>query len=626
MCGFLLLTLKTSEISDCNQDAYADSPLNTLTDRLVSSSSEFLKYRGKEQENHYCIRVNSNKILFSYHSRLLTIGEEQDGHQPVVSQEHISVFNGAVYNYLKIAKLLGITPTSSDTDTICKQSAFIDYWKKFNGPFAIAQYSINNDSIDIGRDLYGEKPLFYYSDEKLVIASSSALLITKLLIDFSRLDRNLIGADLLKASNQPNLDYTWFGKSIKLLQPGRKVRINDNGLDDIDNYSEQISKRKVNLMSSDQLSTLLIDTLSSSLEERSKAHGKVGLALSGGLDSSLLLAVARNIGLTKLQCFTTSYKSQQSCIDESLVASQYSHDLGYEHFSIEPDADFFLANVDPMLRVLEAPPENSLMSSFSLYYLMQSHSIRISLEGQGADEIFSGYTAYIVNYLRDANFLNAPFAAIKFAVNNKSPMKSHFLAYGLAALLASSLYSAIPESLIAWFSSQIAEGQIKKNLSRLVKTKSLRDQLAFDIEFNLQKLLMYGDKHSLLFNIEQRFPFLDKNVENVSRLAPTSLLFSPSSTKSIIRNACRALNVPSSILKNKRKFGWDIPEYYWYTTSNDFRAWLSRNSESSLTQEIVNSRLKRSQFRAIFRKAIQNRWACIQFSRLGLNDNLILSS
>lgn len=618
MCGFLLLTLKTNDKSIFNQDFPEDHHSSPLICSLISMSSEFLKYRGKEQESYYHTRPHPDKFLFCYHSRLLTIGDSKDGHQPVISAEHISVFNGAVYNFAKIAHLSGSAPTSSDTDTICKPLALKEYWKSYKGPYAIAQYSIKQGTLDLARDPYGEKPLFYYTDNSLIIASSSALLITKLLVNFSRIERGLVRPELLKTSNKPSTDYKWFNNSIRLVKPGSKIQICEVGSISEEVLCETKSNSQINIMSSDHLSTMLIDALSSSLEQSTNTNGKIGLALSGGLDSSLLLAVARNIGLSDLQCFTTSYKTQHNSIDESLVASQYSSRLGYDHFSIEPDANFFLSNVDSMLRVLEAPPENSCMSAYSLYSLMKAHSIRISIEGQGADEMFAGYTSYIVNYLRGSNLFCAPLAAVNFTLNNHSSGKMLFIAWGLASLIANTIHSKKSSKIIAYLSSHNPSGKFKHYLARITQTKRLREQLDSDIEFNLQKLLMYGDKHSLLFNVEQRFPFLDKQVEAVSRLAPTNLLFCPYATKLIIRNACRSLNVPFNILCNKRKIGWEIPEFYWYTTNSNFRAWLASNSESSYATAILNKSLTAPQFRVVFKQALGRLWLQIQLLRLGL--------
>jgi len=329
------------------------------------------------------------------HRRLSIIDLDPHANQPMVSEcgNYILVFNGEIYNYLKLKNELSrqgyIFKTSSDTEVLL--NAYMEYGieciDKFVGMFAFALYDGVEDAFYIVRDRLGIKPLYFYKDDIHFFFSSEIKSILKLLKKKPRLNLDAISSYM--SFRYPILNDSFF-ENIHSLAPATFLKIKNGRIETkeywspIERFKEQREDR-----GEEYYKERLKEILEDSVKLRMRSDVPFGAFLSGGVDSSIVAALMATNTNENIKTFTIGFKEEgfNEFKYANLVARRYNTD----HHEILLGGDSYIENIQKLISFKDAPL--SVPNEVPLYLMSKElkRYITVVLSGEGADEIFGGY-------------------------------------------------------------------------------------------------------------------------------------------------------------------------------------------------------------------------------------------
>lgn len=541
------------------------------------------------------------------HRRLAIVDLSAMGHQPMASPrgDHWIVFNGEIYNHLELRvelEALGHRFVShSDTEVILAayQQWGVECLHRFNGMWALAIYDRTRDQIFMARDRFGVKPLHFWRDHQTFLFASEikAFLAHPRFTatpNVEHLRHYLVDGPVEWTESTAFADVfrlqaaSFIVASPSDLVSGRfeQVRWWRLAADDTPATFNEAQARA----HAEQYRALL----RSAVELRLRADVTVGSALSGGLDStSVVYLVAQLIeerGITQQQeTFTSVYRSPgtEHC-DESKYVEEVGSRLRVHQNSIEPRAADIPAEHARMIWHLDTPPESTLMSSWHTFKLVNSKAIKVTLDGQGADEQLAGYVSYL------------PIALARQGM-------------GATLELPGLLKVHSPRIAIGAVGLALAAGAIRRSgLARSVRGRrahvlgqlggGLNAALVTDSFSGLSNLLHYADRTSMAFSVESRMPFLDYRLAEFLAKLPSAYKIHDGWTKYVARQAF-ADKLPDSVVWRKDKMGWPIPEQTW--ERGELKEWFARHR--SAQQKMAAMGLEREFIDAMNDKSITRR-------------------
>lgn len=360
---------------------------------------DFMKHRGPDDFGDWL--DHDEKVWFG-HRRLSIIDTSTAGHQPFISSDkrYVLVFNGEIYNFIDIKNQLikhGYKFRShSDTEVLLYA---IDKWsvelavQKFIGMFAFSLWDNKEKKLWLVRDRMGVKPLYYsFKDENFAFASE-----IKPLSKLSWID-DAIDMDALSYYFK-NLYFPAkrsIYKSIHKLQPGsilcwEKGNIEIKSYWDLKNIKDKSAKlRKLN--SSRDYSNEFKELIHSSIKMRMVSDVPIGVFLSGGIDSSLVASIMQEESMKKIKSFSIGFEIQK--FDESVHAKKVAEYLNLDHHEeiFHPKQ---LVELMPRIASMQDEPfaDSSIVPTYLLSNFARKH-VKVSLSGDGGDELFAGYPKY----------------------------------------------------------------------------------------------------------------------------------------------------------------------------------------------------------------------------------------
>ena len=476
------------------------------------------------------------------------------------------VYNGEIYNFRQLRNELSSSGFMfhSDCDTEVVLNAYIhwgvDCVSRFDGMWAFAILDIHKNRLVCSRDRFGVKP-FYYSlqDGELLFASEIKAITT---VKKQRLnDRKIY--DFIEGSGYFN-DRTdeSFYKDIFELLPGRNLVYSlDSRSPVISQYytlktvesTEPFDKKK-NQEYIQRTKELVVE----SVKDHLIADVEVASCLSGGIDSSAVSSLIPIISdqEAKFKVFTAIY--QGDSVDESKWAKKVVDKYELDWITVSPTVDDLLADIDDLVETHDEPfPTTSIYSQYRVMQTISRNGVKVTLDGQGADELLAGYAAYYRNYMNDT--VNSPLHLLPWlAYNRNSPTSLNGnIKNGLAALIFKQWRTRNRLLL-----SLIGEKLINFQQDRLVQ--SLNNRLLYDFSVgNLRNLLKYEDRNSMRFSVEARTPFADsvKLIEYIFSI-PSVYKIRKGWNKNILRQAMREY-LPDEIFQRRDKIGFETPQNSW---------------------------------------------------------------
>ena len=512
------------------------------------------------------------------HRRLSIVDLSAMGHQPMASPrgDHWIVFNGEIYNHLELRielEALGHQFVShSDTEVILAayQQWGVECLHRFNGMWALAIYDRVRDQLFLARDRFGVKPLHFWRDHKAFLFASEI----KALLAHPRFtatpDIEYLRHYLLDGPMEWK-ESTAFADVFRLL-PSSFILASPSDL--VNGRFEQVrwwrleaddTPSRFNKMQAQVHAEQYRDLLRSAVELRLRADVTVGSALSGGLDStSVVYLVAQLIeergAQQEQETFTSVYRSPgtEHC-DESKYVEEVGSRLRVRSHTIEPEAREIPAEHAQMIWHMDTPPESTLMSSWHTFKLVNSKGIKVTLDGQGADEQLAGYVSYLPIALARQGFAAA--LELPGLLSTQSP-RIAFGALGLALSAGAIRQSGLARNIRGRRGHVLR--QFGAGLNAALVTDSFR---------GLTNLIHYADRTSMAFSVESRMPFLDYRLAEFLAKLPAAYKIHNGWTKYVARQAF-AGKLPDSVVWRKDKMGWPIPEQNW--ESGELKSWFAR--------------------------------------------------
>lgn len=518
-----------------------------------------MKHRGPDDQGVF---LDGNISLG--HTRLSIIDLSLAGHQPMFSddQRYVIVFNGEIYNYLELKDELSASfsfRTKTDTEVVMQAYR---HWGKdclnhFNGMFALAIYDRQERLLFVARDRFGVKPLYYYQDADTFIFASEITPLLTILGSGVEPDQQSIYDYLI--FNRTNHKQNTFFRGIKKLQHSHCLTIKNGAVNDFKWYNlpDKICQPFANAEELRQL-------LKSSINLRLRSDVPLGACLSGGLDSSSIISMVMNdFHRPDLNTFSAVYGRGQAG-DESVFIKEYDALIKNRHF-VKPTADTLLKDIKIFVRAMQEPvPGTSAYAEFKIYELAKE-KVTVILNGQGADEELAGYFYFLGFFYKELFY---KMRWLKLANEVYHDLRKHNSFDGLAAFGYFLLSPGIRNSISLISKDYVDKGFIAKYsgdpafLNILYGSSSLHQALVNHFEYKFEHHLIWGDRSSMWFSTEVRFPFLDyRFVEKVLALGNEEIIHK-GQTKYIFRKAMQGI-VPEKILERQDKVGYETPEAEW---------------------------------------------------------------
>lgn len=509
-----------------------------------------------------------DKKIYLAHNRLSIQDLSEEGNQPMESERYVIVFNGEIFNHKKIRTQLKRRDFTSTSDTQTVLYAFEEWGiertiKKINGMFAIALFDKEENRLYLFRDRMGIKPLYYsFQKGEFAFASTPKGLPAhlrdrqnqKALIQLMSLtyipSTNCYYEDVKKVN--PGEFVTFDGADIKI----SKYWTIDSGKLDI-SYEESVERVE--------------ELLEKAVARRLLADVEVGCFLSGGVDSSLVTALAAKHSSKRIKTFSIGFNEKG--YDESGYANKVANILGTDHRDFIFKAEDALSLLDDYREAYDEPFGDASALPMMLLSRETAKEVKVALSGDGGDELFLGYDRYFFtqNYFKKFNLIpkvvRQPLGEIlKFTGKDRLDK----ISYPFKNPTPENVYSVISTAVKPWELNNIfAKDFIKE------QEYSYLNLLEMDYELDKKKLIEgFGyvdlkrylpddiltkvDRASMYYSLEARVPLLDYKVARLANKLPLEHRQNKQILKTVLGKY-----IPEDLI-NRPKQGFSVPLKKWF--------------------------------------------------------------
>ncbi|QQG36328.1 MAG: asparagine synthase (glutamine-hydrolyzing) [Micavibrio aeruginosavorus] len=378
---------------------------------VLRTLRDSLSHRGPDDQGEW---YDSEKGIYLGHRRLSIIDLDQRSAQPMTRDHLRIVYNGETYNYKEIRESLGNRfhfTTEGDTEVVLRawQNDGAKTLERFDGMFALALYDEETQELVLATDAFGEKPLFYYqTNEGVFFASEAGALIKTFNLSFTPDESEIADFLFLGYIRPPQTGF----RGLMNMTPASLARIKADGKMQVSRWWRpappiQNDSARAHPFTEEERNRLR-DILCRSLALRLRADVPIGLFLSGGVDSSLLAALAsRELGIA-LQTYTVSFPDG---MDESRYAAHIAQHLGLPHRTISSaESGLWQDSPRALLDFYGIPNDNMTVLAVEQMCKTAKPFLTVALSGIGGDELFYGYNKYATLYKRRHLYRHAAVA------------------------------------------------------------------------------------------------------------------------------------------------------------------------------------------------------------------------
>lgn len=576
-------------------------------DHICQTMGDAIAHRGPDGSG---VWVNDPKTIGLVHRRLSIQDLSEHGAQPMARGALTLVFNGEIYNHFDLRRDLDQAGCSitwqghSDTETLLQGFAHwgvADTLQRATGMFAFALWDETRGSLTLGRDRFGEKPLYYgYQNNTLLFGSDLGSLRQH--PDFAA----QINADVLPLYLRFHYIPTPYSiyKGIHKLDMGHTLMFTRADLAAKDmpasvpywSFTDMVHRAKNNMFegSYDDAKEAVRKAILGSVQRQSISDVPLGAFLSGGIDSSTIVSVMQSQLTQKVATFTIG--SDDSAYDESGIAAAIAGHLGTDHTQLIATADDVINCVPKMPGLYTEPfADVSQLPTFMVSQLAQQH-VTVALSGDGGDEVFGGYNRYLggVKAWQTTRKVPAPLRRVAAkGLRCLSAQKWDALFQKLKPALPKSLAMRTPGSNIlklsyamsqetdyAYYLSAASRWQHPEQILQTssgalpiprAATWDMADDLnlsfaermmaADTLGFMSDDVLVKVDRAAMGCSLETRVPFLDHTLVELAWRLPLEMKIQNGTGKRILRDIV-ADHIPADIL-NQPKTGFGIPVGTW---------------------------------------------------------------
>jgi asparagine synthase (glutamine-hydrolysing) len=577
-------------------------PIPDLEHRL-GVMCDLIAHRGPDDSG---IWVHERRHVGLGHRRL-SIFDIEHGHQPMSDDAGRSItYNGEVYNHPELRRELGGDfRTSCDTEVVLRAHDRwgLDSLQRLRGMFAHAIWDEPAQELVCVRDRFGIKPFYYAVVGDVFYFASEAKALLPML---PSIETDLEGLKDYLAFQFCLAGKTLF-KGVRELQPGHLLRVRRGGAApqrywevfyevDFDHTARHFEERIEHL-------------LAESVRLHLRSDVPVSAYLSGGVDSSAVASIASE-EQEGLAAFTGKF-SEDPRYDESGYARLVAAQKGLELNEIDIGVQDFIANIERVAYQMDYPAAGP--GSFPQYMVSAAaaEQVKVILGGQGGDEIFGGYTRYLIAYfeqcikgamegtLHDGNFVVTYESIIPnlVALRNYKPMLRDFWREGLFDDLDARYYRLIDRShqIDEIDAATLGEYSPFETFREIfngdnVGHESYFDKMThFDFKTLLPALLQVEDRVSMAHSLESRVPLLDHRLIELAATIPADVKFRDGEMKHVLKRSLRSV-VPDQILDRTDKMGFPVPLSEWLAgDANEFVTDIF-STEAAQGRELIDNR------------------------------------
>ncbi|WP_353779885.1 asparagine synthase (glutamine-hydrolyzing) [Winogradskyella sp. 3972H.M.0a.05] len=587
--------------------------------KSVTDMNKAMEHRGPDDKG---IWENSQGNLCMGQTRLSIIDLSQAGHQPMIdtATKNVITYNGEVFNfkilnneYLKQEEFF----SNSDTETILKlyKKYGLDMIAKLNGMFAFAIWDEARQELILARDRSGKKPLYYTEMNGCFMFSSELKALFKLPWITKELDEKVL-YDFL-TFNTVSTPNTMF-KGISKFKPGYYMVVNKDGIQKYESFND-LKYRKLNFSTENELADMVYDKLEESVGLRMISDVPVGAFLSGGVDSSAIVALMRNNTQNEIKTFTIGFENQPD-YNELKYAEKIASRYNTNHFIKTVTPNDLLDFIPKVTDIYDEPQaDTTAIPIYFISQLAQEENIKVVLNGDGPDELFSGYSNYeryvkMYQYYKVANnapkFLKQVSKQVADAIYPGKPLSEmanrlvkgeDFYwpgAGGMKEGAKHKLLSSEFKDRVNGHSSYEYVKRLKEDYNKFL------DGNKFDYinwlcysgyrQAVTERFLFRADRLGMANSIEARSPFLNHEMVQLALSIPGEYKIKNGVNKYILKKALERI-LPDDILYRK-KMGFCLPIREWAseTIYNGVKDEVVQfNKETNLFNlEMVNSQLQ----------------------------------
>lgn len=505
------------------------------------------------------------------HLRLSILDLSVRGRQPFLGSDgRALVFNGEIYNYLELRRELesaGVNfVTSTDTEVVLKgfETWGMEAFARLNGMWSIALWDAPSATLLLSRDRMGEKPLFLMNWRDGIAFASEI----KQLCGFAgvSLQPNAAHLDRFAITGRPYFGWRdTFFEGVTQPEPGTVLCVSRDRTSVFRYFDVQRLTKAPMLRTLDDVIDATDEALSRSVRLRLRADVPVGVCLSSGVDSTAIARTLSGIGGSEKR-FAITFSTDDRKKGEGLVATRTAQRSGLISVVVAGSRDEYASVRESLLWHQETPlPDGSLYAQWLLFQEAKRRGVKVMLDGQGADEVFGGYTKFLATYARTSLRTDRREAIVAIA--------------GLARTLA-----AAPPDLSV-FGRYLHPRKLfgRPGSAAVPENPPLANEVEMRLAdlttWSLPNLLAWEDRNSMAHSVEARLPYLDPELLALGFSISPQMLYRNGWTKFPLRSVVGRRGEPGiAWTRGKRQF--HSPEIAWM----DQRAQTERVLKSSFLQ------------------------------------------
>ena len=552
---------------------------------LLKTMARTMQHRGPDDEGFFI-----DKNLGFGHQRLSIIDLSVNGRQPMTSgdERYWIVFNGEIYNYLELRQQLigkGYKFHSyTDTEVLLNlyREEGEDCVQVLNGMFSYAIWDRKERTLFAARDRLGIKPFYYVHRGNSFAFASEIKALFKVDILAPELNHDAL-ADYF--TFQLTLGKKTLFKDVHKLLPAHTLLLKPDGTLTRKRYWD-IDFTIDTEHTEEYFHSRLLRLLEDAVRLRLRADVPVGAHLSGGLDSSTMASQAAALLSSPINTFSGGFR-EGAQYDETPYAQIVAKRIGSQHYEVFPTALDFVDTMPKLIYHMDVPVAGP--GVFPQYFVskLASQHVKVVLGGQGGDEIFGGYTRYLIAYLEacirggiegtneDKKYV-VDFASILPnlpQLQGYEPLMRYFFQDGLFDSPDKRYFRLIDRSrgvkdLVVEDAMSGANGYDAFNtFAKLFNgddCKSYFNRMTrFDLMTLLPALLHVEDRTSMAASLESRVPLLDHRIIELAASIPPMIKYKGGRSKHIFREVVKHI-IPSEIYNREDKMGFPVPLSEWY--------------------------------------------------------------
>jgi len=554
---------------------------------LIIQMRDTMYHRGPDDAGLY-----SNGAIAMGHRRLSIIDLSETGRQPMKNEDGslVLIFNGEIYNYVELRKTLQkkghIFSSTSDSEVILHQyeEDGVNCLQKLNGMFGFVLWDSRKRIFFAARDRLGIKPLYYYNDRgKVIIASEIKAIIedpdVQRIIDYRTItDYMFAGRPLRSKTMFQNIKEVEPGYMISVDQSMKSVRKQQYWDVNYDyNYSRTDEEFKIELS----------DLLNDSIRMHCRSDAPLGCHLSGGLDTSSVVAFAA-LHRKKLKTFSIKF-SEDSYIDETIYAKAVASHVGADYYEETPSSMDMATLFPHLMWHMDSPMATD--GGFAYYTVsnLAKNYVKVALTGHGGDEVFAGYPAQFKATYSNTDMFDIHSDPV--ASDQSSSVKQ--MLWRIFHKRPSSIFKSImnrcfqPKKNLEDIWIQLHCGYLPLNhspifhkqlISRIqgysprddyvnpfltVNTNKKLDKCLYhDLKVYLPGLLHLEDRASMAVSLESRVPLLDYRIIELLATVPPAQKIRGMHPKYLLKRSVKSL-LPEQVWKRRDKFPFPVPANFW---------------------------------------------------------------